>query len=189
MEQHDSSQSSTMRARMRAKLWRRPWRYALLGLMCCLGTWPRRASGQSVDVAGTVIGTVGHQIVLSEATQMHMHGGGLAWNMPGAEGPMWWCPAGFSQDQQGLLTIKRAITNWDAYYRRSQCTGWTEQPGADVCTWTSVGCRNGNVVLVRLANNGFQHHGARAAAPAEAAAPLHMPGARMRPAPCNTCRG
>lgn len=83
---------------------------------------------------------------------------------------------GFSQDQQGLLTIKRAIINWDAYYRRSQCTGWSEQPGADVCTWTGVACRNGNVVLVRFANNGFQHHGACINAPAWQLCP------RVRPA-------
>ena len=67
--------------------------------------------------------------------------------------------AGFSQDQQGLLTIRRAIRNWDLYYRRSSCTGWVAEPGSDVCTWTGVVCRNGSVVVLRFPNNQFQRTG------------------------------
>ena len=64
--QNGSHNPSRMGARMRVKLWRRPWEHACVLLMCCLGTWPRCASGQSMDVAGEQRSIVEPQLVQPE---------------------------------------------------------------------------------------------------------------------------
>ncbi|CAL8462229.1 g1760 [Coccomyxa elongata] len=62
---------------------------------------------------------------------------------------------GYSSDQQGLIYLKNSIKNFALYMRRAQCTGWSEKPGANVCTWPGVTCTDDEKVIgLRFLNNG-----------------------------------
>lgn len=74
--------------------------------------------------------------------------------------------AGYSADQQGLLYLRNAISNFKWYQQTVPCQGWDTQPvGADnICGWDGVGCNAAQqVVSVKFPNNASLLEGVSAA--------------------------
>ena len=88
-------------------------------------------------------------------TPMHTLGAFSRWRDPSTlEKAVGVLRAGYSGDKQGLIFMRNSIKNFGIYLRRSQCTGWSDKPDADVCNWPGITCMDKQVVGLHFLNNG-----------------------------------